>query len=53
MYPMTPYQGRKRCFGEYKCHICERKWMSGDSFANTSQLCINCNAHVFPNKQVN
>lgn len=33
----TPYQGRKRCFGEYNCPVCSRRWMSGNSWANTSE----------------
>ncbi|RZC39302.1 zinc finger CCHC domain-containing protein 24 [Asbolus verrucosus] len=47
----TPYQGRKRCFGEYKCPKCKRKWMSGNSWANTGQDCIKCHINVFPHKQ--
>lgn len=48
----TPYQGRKRCFGEYKCPKCERKWMSGNSYANIGQECISCHIIVYPTKQV-
>ncbi|XP_049950797.1 zinc finger CCHC domain-containing protein 24-like [Schistocerca serialis cubense] len=48
---LTPYQGKKRCFGEYKCPKCKRKWMSGNSWANMSQQCIKCHVHVFPHKQ--
>ncbi|KAL1465797.1 hypothetical protein WDU94_005337 [Cyamophila willieti] len=47
----TPYQGRKRCFGEYKCSKCKRKWMSGNSWANMGQECIKCNINVYPHKQ--
>nr|CAH7766807.1 unnamed protein product [Callosobruchus chinensis] len=47
----TPYQGRKRCFGEYKCPKCKRKWMSGNSWANMGQECIKCRINVFPHKQ--
>ena len=47
----TPYQGQKRCFGEFKCHKCKRKWMSGNSWANTTQRCIKCKIEVFPSKQ--
>lgn len=47
----TPYQGRKRCFGEYKCPKCKRKWMSGNSWANMGQECIKCHINVFPHKQ--
>lgn len=48
----TPYQGKKRCFGEYKCTKCKRKWMSGNSWANTPQDCIKCQLRVYPHKQV-
>ncbi|CAD7088234.1 unnamed protein product [Hermetia illucens] len=47
----TPYQGKKRCFGEYKCPKCKRKWMSGNSWANMGQKCIKCNVNVYPHKQ--
>lgn len=50
---LTPYQGKKRCFGEYKCPKCKRKWMSGNSWANMGQQCIKCHINVFPHKQVN
>ena len=48
---LTPYQGKKRCFGEYKCPSCKRKWMSGNSWANMGQMCIKCNLNVYPHKQ--
>ncbi|XP_044738272.1 zinc finger CCHC domain-containing protein 24-like isoform X2 [Chrysoperla carnea] len=48
---VTPYQGRKRCFGEYKCPKCKRKWMSGNSWANMGQECIKCRINVYPHKQ--
>ncbi|XP_044272509.1 zinc finger CCHC domain-containing protein 24-like isoform X1 [Tribolium madens] len=47
----TPYQGRKRCFGEFKCPKCKRKWMSGNSWANIGQDCIKCQINVYPHKQ--
>ncbi|KAK8758924.1 hypothetical protein V5799_003445 [Amblyomma americanum] len=49
---LTPYQGKKRCFGEYKCPKCKRKWMSGNSWANMGQKCIKCHLNVYPHKQV-
>ena len=49
---MTPYQGKKRCFGEYKCSKCKRKWMSGNSWANMAQMCKKCRLFVYPHKQV-
>ncbi|CAM1321856.1 ZCCHC24 (predicted) [Pycnogonum litorale] len=48
---LTPYQGKKRCFGEYKCPKCKRKWMSGNSWANMGQECIKCRIMVYPHKQ--
>nr|CAD7196618.1 unnamed protein product [Timema douglasi] len=48
---LTPYQGKKRCFGEYKCPKCMRKWMSGNSWANSGQECIKCHINVYPHKQ--
>ncbi|XP_014234251.1 zinc finger CCHC domain-containing protein 24-like isoform X1 [Trichogramma pretiosum] len=47
----TPYQGKKRCFGEYKCPKCMRKWMSGNSWANMGQECMKCRINVYPHKQ--
>lgn len=49
---LTPYQGNKRCFGEYKCPKCKRKWMSGNSWANMGQECSKCHINVYPHKQV-
>ena len=49
---LTPYQGKKRCFGEYKCPKCKRKWMSGNSWADFGQDCTNCGLNVYPHKQV-
>ncbi|XP_055576367.1 zinc finger CCHC domain-containing protein 24 isoform X1 [Falco biarmicus] len=49
---LTPYQGKKRCFGEYKCPKCKRKWMSGNSWANMGQECIKCHINVYPHKQL-
>ncbi|KAL3876752.1 hypothetical protein ACJMK2_034548, partial [Sinanodonta woodiana] len=48
---LTPYQGKKRCFGEYKCPKCKRKWMSGNSWANMGQECMKCHINVYPHKQ--
>ena len=49
---LTPYQGKKRCFGEFKCPSCQRKWMSGNSWANSGQMCVCCRIMVYPHKQV-
>lgn len=47
----TPYNGKKRCFGEYKCPECNRKWMSANSWANYGQECTQCKINVMPHKQ--
>ncbi len=49
---ITPYQGRKRCFGEFKCERCGKEWKSSNSKANETQTCSLCNSQVFPFKQV-
>ncbi|KAM8877884.1 zinc finger CCHC domain-containing protein 24-like isoform 2-T2 [Synchiropus picturatus] len=48
---LTPYQGKVRCFGEYKCPKCKRKWKSANSWANMGQDCIKCHINVYPHKQ--
>ncbi|XP_044738749.1 uncharacterized protein LOC123300270 [Chrysoperla carnea] len=48
----TPYQGKKRTFGEYKCPKCKRRWMSGNSWANMGQECKECLIIVYPYRQV-
>lgn len=48
----TPYQGKKRCFGMFRCPGCKRKWMSGNSWANMAQQCLKCKINVYPHKQV-
>ena len=49
---LTPYQGTKRSFGQFKCPKCLRKWTSGNSWANVSQSCIKCRIAVYPVKQL-
>jgi hypothetical protein len=49
----TPYQGKKRCFGEFACPSCQKVWRSAYSKANTPQRCCKCEIDVFPSKQVN
>ncbi|CAH1110092.1 unnamed protein product [Psylliodes chrysocephalus] len=44
----TPYQGKKRCFGHYKCPQCNKNWMSAYSWANMGQECMECRINVFP-----
>ncbi|EDV23864.1 uncharacterized protein TRIADDRAFT_57508 [Trichoplax adhaerens] len=48
---LTPYQGTKRCFGEYACANCKRKWMSGNSWSNAGQTCKICGERVYPHRQ--
>ena len=49
----TPYQGRNRTYGEFKCPQCGKKWESGNSWANMGQKCKSCenNKYVYPYKQ--
>ena len=47
----TPYQGKKRVFGEFQCSKCNRKWASGNSWANAGQECQNCRIMVYPYHQ--
>lgn len=49
---LTPYQGRKKCYGEFTCQLCKRKWNSQNSVANEPQSCIKCHVPVFPHKQL-
>jgi len=48
---LTPYQGLKRCFAEFKCPKCMRKWKSGYSWSNAGQDCFKCRILVYPQKQ--
>lgn len=48
---LTPYQGKRRCFGEYTCSSCNRTWMSGNSWADMGQKCKHCQIMVYPHKQ--
>merc|ERR1712035_16826 len=48
---LTPYQGKKRCFGEFRCAKCERSWTSSNSWANCGQECMRCRISVYPHKQ--
>ncbi|XP_039756355.1 zinc finger CCHC domain-containing protein 24-like isoform X2 [Pararge aegeria] len=49
---LTPYQGKKRCFGEYRCPQCKRRWMSANSWANSGQDCNKCRINVYPHRQM-
>ncbi|PIK37554.1 hypothetical protein BSL78_25624 [Apostichopus japonicus] len=48
---LTPYQGKGRCFGEYRCDDCHRTWMSGNSWADMGQECTNCRQNIYPHTQ--
>ncbi|XP_071954090.1 zinc finger CCHC domain-containing protein 24-like [Antedon mediterranea] len=47
----TPYQGKKRAFGEFKCTSCRKTWSSANSWANMGQQCKKCKINVYPHKQ--
>ncbi|XP_043229905.1 zinc finger CCHC domain-containing protein 24-like [Amphibalanus amphitrite] len=47
----TPYQGKRRCFGQYQCSSCLRLWVSSRSWANTQQACQDCKVYVYPHRQ--
>ncbi|CAL1268875.1 unnamed protein product [Larinioides sclopetarius] len=49
---LTPYQGTNRCFGEYRCPNCNRRWMSGNSWADMGQQCTKCNINVYSHEQI-
>jgi hypothetical protein len=46
----TPYQGKKRCFGFYRCW-CKNQWHSAYSWSNTIQECKVCSLNVYPYRQ--
>jgi len=48
---LTPYQGKNRCYGEYVCRKCKRRWTSGNSWANVGQYCRKCEVKVYPHQQ--
>ncbi|KAG4076203.1 hypothetical protein HA402_014752 [Bradysia odoriphaga] len=48
---LTPYQGSKRTFGEFKCVKCKHQWESGYSWANMGQQCKRCKIYVYPYRQ--
>ncbi|XP_077989396.1 zinc finger CCHC domain-containing protein 24-like [Glandiceps talaboti] len=41
----------RRCFGEYQCTKCNRKWMSANSWKDAGQRCQSCNTVVLAHKQ--
>lgn len=47
---LTPYQGKKRSFGLFKCVPCSRNWASASCWANCGQECVQCKANVYPHK---
>lgn len=49
---VTPYQGKKRCFGEFKCEKCSKEWKSSNSKANEPQTCSSCLNQCYPFKQI-
>ena len=47
----TPYQGKRRVWGEFCCPECDRRWNSGNSWANMGQECKKCKIMVYPHHQ--
>jgi hypothetical protein len=47
----TPYQGRHRAYGAFRCQRCNRTWNSSYSWANTGQQCMSCDDMVYPHMQ--
>ncbi|XP_037068682.1 zinc finger CCHC domain-containing protein 24-like [Pollicipes pollicipes] len=47
----TPYQGKRRAFGEYQCCECRRLWQSSRSWANMAQECQSCRIRIYPHRQ--
>uniref|UniRef100_A0A1X7V0S7 Zinc finger domain-containing protein n=1 Tax=Amphimedon queenslandica TaxID=400682 RepID=A0A1X7V0S7_AMPQE len=47
----TPYQGKKRAFGEFECY-CSNTWSSAYTYANTWQKCEVCKRKIYPYRQV-
>ena len=48
---LTPYQGSKRVYGSFKCTNCHRTWESGNSWANSGQMCSRCKIMIYPYNQ--
>jgi len=48
---LTPYQGTKRCLGEFQCPNCGKKWISANSWANVGQNCLKCGISALPRVQ--
>jgi len=47
----TPYQGKSRCYGLFKCPKCNKEWESANSWANMGQKCRKCDTMVYPYQQ--
>ncbi|KAL7633844.1 UNVERIFIED_CONTAM: hypothetical protein RMT77_015800 [Armadillidium vulgare] len=48
---LTPYQGKRRSFGWFRCAKCKKDWSSAYSWANTHQQCKTCLAEIYPYRQ--
>ncbi|XP_064404552.1 zinc finger CCHC domain-containing protein 24-like [Halichondria panicea] len=48
MSQRTPYQGKSRVWGEFRCTECSHYWASGNSWANCGQKCKTCDIMVYP-----
>ncbi|XP_050690806.1 zinc finger CCHC domain-containing protein 24-like [Eriocheir sinensis] len=55
---LTPYQGKRRSFGFFRCPKCRDQagrsveWASASSWANTYQKCKTCYTAVYPYRQL-
>ncbi|XP_065182384.1 zinc finger CCHC domain-containing protein 24-like [Sycon ciliatum] len=47
---LTPYQGKRRTWGEFRCS-CGKRWSSGNSWRDTWQRCQSCAEEVYPYEQ--
>ncbi|CAF0962332.1 unnamed protein product [Brachionus calyciflorus] len=41
----------KKCFGEYECNSCMKKWKSANTYINIPQECSKCHTLVYATKQ--
>lgn len=48
---LTPYQGNKRVYGDFRCPKCNKTWSSGNSWADMGQECKTCRINVYPYAQ--
>lgn len=51
LFHLTPYQGTLRVYGYFKC-TCGNFWESAASWTDTTQQCTQCDAKIYPNRQL-